>query len=431
VLAAFTLLLLRTLPDLSARLRYRVWFAAYGACVLLPLAQWLPTAWGSSGNAVPVGSAAVLSPLLTVDSHWGLLCAGVWAASSLAAIVRLVAGVWSVRSLIHAARPLAAEVMARYAELLHLRSRGRVTLYISDATEAPVAIGLWKPAIVLPERLMTLLNEEQVRQVLRHECEHLERRDDWTLLLMGCMRCIFPLHPPLVWFERQLVATREMACDDAVLRSAAPRAYAMNLAQIAEVVVRRSPRVLPSLLGGHSQLGRRIEHILSVRKDANRSGRGPLLGAALGLFAMCALLVQSPALVSFQPRTETATIQTASSQTGPSQSAVRANGMGEATLTPAALHVSSRPEAHPFRARAHRSHVSHAAPHLVAVADHTVDRRAREANAFAQPVVLQPAALLLLWNDPRGGFSATLVFATPSCAGKPNAGQTSFFLLQI
>jgi hypothetical protein len=200
----------------------------------------------------------------------------------------------------------------------------------------------------------------------------------------------------------------------------------MNLAQVAEVVVRRSPRVLPSLLGGHSQLGRRIEHILSVRKDANRSGRGPLLGAALGLFAMCALLVQSPALVAFQPRTETATIPTVSSQ-----SAVPADGMGEATLTPAALHVSSRPQARPLRARAHRPHVSHAAPQLIAAADHTVDRRAREANASAQPVVLQPAALLLLWNDSRGGFSATLVFATPSCAGKPNAGQTGFFLLQI
>jgi hypothetical protein len=151
---------------------------------------------------------------------------------------------------------------------------------------------------------------------------------------------------------------------------------------------------------------------------------------------MCALLVQSPALVAFQPRTETATIQTAPSQTaasrsGASQSAVRAAGMGEVTLTPAALHVSSRPEARPLRARAHRPHVSHAAPQLIAAADHTVDRRAREANASAQPVVLQPAALLLLWNDSRGGFSATLVFATPSCAGKPNAGQTGFFLLQI
>jgi hypothetical protein len=212
-----------------------------------------------------------------------------------------------------------------------------------------------------------------------------------------------------------------MACDDAVLRSAAPRAYAMNLAQIAEAVTRRSARILPSLLGGHSQLGRRIEHILSGRKDSNRSGRGPLLGAALGLLAMCALLVQSPVLVAFQARSETAPIQSA---------VVHAEGPAQATLTPAALHLSSpRPVRH-ISPRAHRPHVSHSSPRLLATAGHTLLPGKRQSDPL-QPAVLQPAALLVLWNDPRGGFSATLVFAAQPCSGKPSAMQPRFFLLQI
>ncbi|MCU1312707.1 MAG: Regulatory sensor-transducer, BlaR1/MecR1 family [Acidobacteriaceae bacterium] len=425
VLAAFTSLLLRALPDLSSRLRYRMWFAAYAACVLLPVAEWLGAVRGGSVNAVPAASAGVLSPLFTVDSHWSLLCAGIWAACSVAAMVRLIAGVWSVRSLVRGAIPWGADEMAGYAELLELRSRGRVTLYMSDAIEAPVAIGLWKPAIVLPQRLLILLSEEQIRQVLRHEGEHLERRDDWMLLLMGCMRCIFPLHPPLVWFERQLVATREMACDDAVLRSAAPRAYAMNLTQIAEAVVRRSPRVLPSLLSGKSQLGRRIEHILSGRKDSHASGRGPLLGAAAGLLVICALLVQSPALVAFQPRTQAARNQTGPAQIVPTEAAyVGGDWSSRATLTHAALTTASRPEVRHLKVRAHRPRV--AAPHLVAAADQGFVPGKQQPAVWAQP-----AALLVLWNDSRAGFSTTLLFVTEPCVGEPNAARTGFFLLHI
>jgi beta-lactamase regulating signal transducer with metallopeptidase domain len=421
-MAVFTVLLLRALPGLSPRLRYRFWFAAYGACVLLPLVEWLGTVRGFSGNALPASSATVASPLFTLDSHWSVLCAGVWAASSLIAIVRLLAGLWSVRSLLHAATPFSADEMARYAELLQLRSRGHVALSVSGAIEAPVAIGLWKPAIVLPQRLLAVLSEEQIRQVLRHECEHLERRDDWTLLLMGCMRCIFPLHPPLLWFERQLVATREMACDDAVLCSAAPRAYATNLAQIAEAVVRRGPRVLPGLLGVQSQLGRRIEHILSARKDSRATGRGPLLGAALALLAMCALLVQSPALVAFQPSTQPSDTQTASTQAA----LMRAESSAQAMLTPAALQASLQPQVHQVRVRTRRPRAYHVAPHLLAAADH------RPAPRTPEPAVsLQPAALLVLWNDSRSGFSATLLFATEPCVGKSNAAQPGFFLLQI
>ena len=427
VLAAFTVLLLLAFADLSPRLRYRVWFAAYGACVLLPLAEWLAAVRSSSGGALPATSPAVLSPLFTVDSHWSLLVAGLWAACSFAAVVRLIAGVWSVQSLVRAAVPFAPDEMARYADLLQLRSRGRVTLYRSDAIEAPVAVGLWKPAIVLPERLLSLLSEEQMRQVLCHEGEHLERRDDWTLLLMGCIRCIFPLHPPLFWLERQLIATREMACDDAVLRSAAPRAYAMNLAQIAEAVMRRSPRVLPSLLGGRSQLGRRIEHILSGRTDSNRAGRWPLVGAALGLLAVCALLVQSPALIAFQPRTQTATTQTAEVQTASGQATVGpADWSSQATLTPAALHTSSRPPMLHVSARAHRPRASHATPHLAAAADRRVVQGKR-----GPATLLQPAALLVLWNESGTGFSATLLFTTQPCVGKPNVAPPGFFLLQI
>lgn len=427
VLAAFTLLLLRSLPDLSARLRYRVWLAGYAGCALLPLVEWLSTGRGSGGSAVPTASAPMLSPLFTIDNHWSLLAAGLWAVCSLIAIVRLVAGLWSVRSLIHAAVPFTADEMAPYAELLHLRCRGRVALYASDAIEAPVAIGLWSPAIVLPERLLEVLSDEQLQQIMRHECEHLERRDDWTLLLIASMRCVFPLHPALLWFERQLVATREMACDDAVLRWAAPRAYAMNLAQIAEAVIRRSPRVLPSLLAGHSHLGRRIEHILSGRKDTKGTGRGPLLSAAIALLAMCALLVQCPALVVFQPRTETASQAASSDRTHIQSGIVVPEDLSQARVTAAALHTPLHTQAGALKVRSHRPRMSQPAPRLLAAADDRLARRQQERPR----VWAQPAALLVLWSDGPSGFSAALLFATQPCGDKTNGTEPSFFLLQI
>ena len=417
VLAAFTTLLLRAIPDLSPRLRYRVWFAGYAACALLPVAEWLASVHSSLAHPLAAGSVTAFSPLLTIDSRWTLLCGGLWMAGSLFGIARLAAGLWSIRRVLRSAVTFPLIDKAKYSDLRHLRSRGDIVLYVSEEIEAPVAAGFPKPAIILPRTLLADLSDEQMQQVLRHELEHLERRDDWTMLLLGCMRCIFPLHVPLMWFERQLVTTREMACDDAVLRSAAPRAYAMNLAQIAEFVVRRSPRALPNLLGTRSQLGRRIEHILSGRKESNRQesnrmATGALFAATAGLMAVCALLVHSPALVAFQ-----APVQTA---------AFYADLHPRTPLPPTLVPASFPSQVRRVTGPRHRTRATTRAPRLLVSAPTAV------VPGQTRPTVLpQPEAMLVLWNDSAVGFSATLVFDVRPCLSSSTAARRDFFLLQI
>ncbi len=415
-LAVATTLLLHTMPTLTPRLRYRVWAAGYAAAILLPLAQ-AAQRFGALRNAhdaaISISAAAASAPLVTIDSRWTLLCAALWAAAAFLAVLRLGAGLWSVRRLLRSSLPLQAP--AAYTHLLQLRSRGRVTVLASGSIETPVATGYLKPAIVLPRALSAGLTDEQLEQVLRHELEHLARRDDWASLLFGCMRCLFPLNPALAFFERRLVATREMACDDAVLRTAAPRVYAMNLARIAETTMRRSPRILPNLLGAQSQLAGRIEHILSSQRDDPAKGGAPLFAAAAAMLALCALLAHSPAPVAFESRSSPAPALATTSMAAVLPSA-------GATPAPAAVHPHVRKAA----ARVRHAHPAATATHLLAEAHQTANPLTVNATASAPS-----PALLILWGDPQHGFSATVVFALGRVEGAADPSRQNVLFFNI
>ena len=424
-LAVVAALMLRAMPRLSPRLRYRVWAAAYAACVLLPVcemrAQWPAAPRAAMAAALASDPAKAFAPLLSVDSRWTLLLAGLWVAGSLFAALRLGAGLWSIRQLLGSAAPAEAEKQDQYAHLLHLQSRGSVRLLVSERIENPVATGYLRPAVVLPRALFAALSDEQAEQVLRHELEHLARRDDWAALVAGCLRCVFPLHPALLWFERQLLATREMACDDAVLRAAAPRAYALNLTQIAEsATVSRGLHAVPSLLGARSQLALRIDHILSARRESVAGARGALCVAVAALLVCSALLMRSPALVAFRAQSE----------------AVPARAVLRASALPAIAHPVIRaaiaPSIRPAALRLRRRSVT-LAPRLIAALHTPAPVTVNTA------VSVQPTAVLVLWTDPEQGFFATLVFtpgSTPAAGFLPGFSRTTlprqaFFSLDI
>jgi beta-lactamase regulating signal transducer with metallopeptidase domain len=58
-----------------------------------------------------------------------------------------------------------------------------VRALISSDIASPMAAGLFRPAILLPERLLNELDEEEIEQIRLHETAHLLRRDDIALLI--------------------------------------------------------------------------------------------------------------------------------------------------------------------------------------------------------------------------------------------------------
>jgi HEAT repeat protein/beta-lactamase regulating signal transducer with metallopeptidase domain len=90
-------------------------------------------------------------------------------------------------------------------------------LRVSNDNAGPLAMGIFRPAIVIPRALFERLPRPDLRIVLAHELAHLRRRDLWTQVLTTSLLAIWWFHP-LYWVL--FVKVRrvcEDCCDDDVI----------------------------------------------------------------------------------------------------------------------------------------------------------------------------------------------------------------------
>jgi hypothetical protein len=214
-----------------------------------------------------------------------------------------VVGLWQVwrlrRSCIEIdARSLEPELM----ECLKAGSKRRVALCVSERVSAPTAIGLGRPAIVLPTWVTGELSSGELKQVVLHEAAHLQRWDDWTNLAQKVLKAVLVFHPLAWWLESRLTLEREMACDDEVLRHTGnPGAYARCLATLAEKsFARRSIAMAQAAVSRVKQTSVRVARILQVKTPAATRAwaSGVSLGVVFGFAAL--VLSQTPNLIGFE-----------------------------------------------------------------------------------------------------------------------------------
>src|SRR3954454_6762566 len=218
--------LLRVTAGQNAGMRFRVWFSALLAIAALFMVGGVhPKA--ANGPATAGGHV-----LFEVPAAWAAYAFVAWVAAVALALMRIVVGLWQVwrlrRSCIEIdARSLEPELM----ESLKAGSKRRVALCVSERVSAPTAIGLGRPAIVLPTWVTGELSSGELKQVVLHEAAHLQRWDDWTNLAQKVLKAVLVFHPLAWWLESRLTLEREIACDDEVLRHTGnPGAYARCLA---------------------------------------------------------------------------------------------------------------------------------------------------------------------------------------------------------
>jgi beta-lactamase regulating signal transducer with metallopeptidase domain len=150
----------------------------------------------------------------------------------------------------------------------------------------PLVMGIVRPEIVVPRWLLGADARER-RLVLAHEQEHLRRADPVLLAMGWFFAALLPWHPAAWWMLSRLRLAIEADCDARVLRAGVDRAtYGAMLIDIAE---RRTGGLVgaPALLGGYSQLERRL-HMMTQRSTRFSGVRSLLLGAASGAIALAA-----------------------------------------------------------------------------------------------------------------------------------------------
>ena len=120
-----------------------------------------------------------------------------------------------VRRESHAPGRLALEV------LQELDPGGKIALAVCPAIPCPMALGLLRPAVFLPDGVE---DRGRLEDILRHELTHLRRRD---LLYKWCAAVVTSLHwfnPLMPVFRREMARRCELACDEAAAGSLSPEA---------------------------------------------------------------------------------------------------------------------------------------------------------------------------------------------------------------
>ncbi|HJV39482.1 MAG TPA: transglycosylase SLT domain-containing protein [Geothrix sp.] len=151
----------------------------------------------------------------------------------------------------------------------------KVRLLLVGQGSSPVALGLWKPVVLLPATLLTGLPPGYLEALLAHELAHVRRLDYLANLLQGIAETLLFFHPAVWWLSARIRAEREELSDDLAAEMLGdPRRLALALNALDDL-----QRPLPHLLfpalaarGGH--LLTRIERLLTPKPV-----RGPLGGA--------------------------------------------------------------------------------------------------------------------------------------------------------
>jgi beta-lactamase regulating signal transducer with metallopeptidase domain/Flp pilus assembly protein TadD len=138
----------------------------------------------------------------------------------------LCLGLWALRAL----RPVPAVRLPNQTESEILAG---IPLRIIAADQVPGACGWLRPCVVLPDGLSDHLAPAELRAVVEHELAHIRRHDNLWAALVHAVVSVFWFHPLLWWMERRMLAERETACDEMVLRAGAePADYVAGLAKV-------------------------------------------------------------------------------------------------------------------------------------------------------------------------------------------------------
>ncbi len=315
-LAAWVLLRITPRRAINAATRYGIWWVVLAVTLLLPLSyvSWrrvAPPALPAAPEMpqvvelpnpmmVPAASHAVSRPVLPVEvseSPWLRYLPVGWALVSGFLLVRLA------RSYVALYRRTRRAVDAP-PEWRVASGRRRFRVALSDEIAIPAAPGPSGPTVLIPSGLFEQLGAEDLRQIVRHEAVHLERYDDYALLLQRLIEAVFALHPVVRWVTRQIDLEREIACDDMVAGSEGQaRVYADCLIRAVGLCGEaRKSLATANVADSGSHLSRRVGLLL----HGSRGGRAGMLRGrfgviAVGLVCVAGGLVRVPRVLAFVP----------------------------------------------------------------------------------------------------------------------------------
>ena len=293
LLAGVAGLLTLALRQNHARVRHLVWLAA-SSKFLVPLAVLISLGghirWRTAVEMAPSNVLVVVStinqPFATASVSSGSRRIAPSASNLLPAVL---GGIWTfgflgiccswwlrwrrIRAAVRASTPVQMDIP--------------IPAKSSSVLLEPGVFGLFRPVLLLPDGLFERLTPSQLKAVVAHELCHIRHRDNLSAAIHMFVETVFWFHPLVWWMGKRMVAERERACDEEVLRLGnAPRVYAEGILNVCKLYV-ESPLTCVSGVTG-SNLKIRIDAILTGRiaERLNLRKKFALTVAGVAAFAL-------------------------------------------------------------------------------------------------------------------------------------------------
>lgn len=189
------------------------------------------------------------------------------------------------------------------------RIRRRVQVWTGDVAVGPFTVGVIRPRIFLPRRLLTggdALDAKTLDAILGHEMAHIARLDDLRLGLMHGLRAVYFFFPVAWIVAARLDEISEQLCDQWVLWKGIvpPRDYARALVRVLELG-QPTAGAVAALGFSKRRFIMRLNHILRAR-PRRRPGTWPSLAvvALLGAVVLPMATVTPTAIAADPPQVE-------------------------------------------------------------------------------------------------------------------------------
>jgi beta-lactamase regulating signal transducer with metallopeptidase domain len=223
-----------------------------------------------SQSTAPVAAAPPREIKSTFNApRWAAI---IWACVTTFIVGRLIAarGIWLWRYR-HARRVTDRELRQCVGAISReLGMRRRVEIWKSPRWVAPVAWGVWRPSIGLPEDFQESFTRAEQDAMLAHELGHLAARDPAWQCLADAVTALLWWAPWCWWLRKQMrIAAEWMADEASLLVTEGPQA-------LAECLVTLGRRMAPEPAAGYavtgsfrSNLGKRVARLLELAESSD------------------------------------------------------------------------------------------------------------------------------------------------------------------
>jgi beta-lactamase regulating signal transducer with metallopeptidase domain/protein involved in polysaccharide export with SLBB domain len=263
-------------------------------------------------NPLPKGEGTVICPkgeATAVADLWrAMVGLGVvlWAAGALALFVRLLHGCRSIARMRRRLQPIGSDRLAILADVCRaLNAKALPPLAILPQTTAlagPITIGLFRPLVVLPEKLLETLEPDGLRDVLVHEFAHALRRDPLVGFVQRLAAIVYWPYPLVHFLNRRLAWAREEVCDNYVLRQGDAPSYVETLLAISQTFFSKPSRPIAlGLFHPYGKLEQRVAELLDPRRNVMVRMHRVALAVLTVMFSAAVVVVAGTRLLHAEP----------------------------------------------------------------------------------------------------------------------------------